>query len=158
MLSPMHLSAAALAFVLAFALACGRAEETPEERVRAALAAIEAAAEAREPGDIKDHISESYQDEHGNDRRAVLGIATGHVMRNKSVYILSRIGEIEFPDPATARVDALVALAGTPIEDAAALAGVRADLYRFDVQLREEGGTWRVTSAAWRPAALSDFQ
>jgi hypothetical protein len=52
----------------------------------------------------------------------------------------------------------LVALAGTPIHDPSALLGVRADLYRFDVRLRDEDGHWRVTSAEWQPASAADFQ
>lgn len=143
---------------LALALGCGRGAETPEDQVRRVLAALEAAAEARDVGALKEHLSEAYKDAQGNDRRTVLGMATGHFMRNKSVYVFSRIAQVEIPDPGSARAEALVALAGTPIVDAGALPRVNADLYRFDVRLRDEDGTWRVISAAWQPATLSDFQ
>jgi hypothetical protein len=156
----MRLSVSRLARVaLVFALAgCGGASDTPEDRVRAVIAAIESAAVARDVGAIKSHLSETYKDAQGNDRRTVLGIATGHFMRNKSVYVFSRVREVEIPEPGFARAEAVVALAGTPIRDRDALPEVRADLYRFDVRLREERGEWRVTSAAWQPATLSDFE
>jgi hypothetical protein len=144
--------------VLVLALGCSRGAESPEEQVRGVLHAVEAAAEARDVGALKKQISESYKDAQGNDRRAVLGIATAHFMRNNSVYILSRIGEVEIAEPGSARVEALVALAGTPIRDAGALPELHADLYRFDVQLRDEHGRWRVTSADWQPASAADFQ
>jgi hypothetical protein len=144
--------------VLLLALGCSRGAEGPEAQVRGVLAAVEAAAEARDVGALKKQISESYKDPQGNDRRAVLGIATAHFMRNNSVYILSRVGEVEIAEPGSARVEALVALAGTPIRDAGALPELHADLYRFDVQLRDENGTWRVTSADWQPASAADFQ
>jgi hypothetical protein len=147
-----------LLVALVLALGCGRAEESPEDQVRRVLASLEAAAEARDVGALKEHVSESYRDAQGNDRRAVLAVATGHFMRNQSVYVFSRIAEVEVTEPGNARAEALVALAGTPIKDLGALPQVRADLYRFDVRLRDEKGAWRVTSAEWQPATLSDFE
>jgi hypothetical protein len=153
----MRRLAALLALALA-ALGCSAPAGTPEDRVRAVLAALQAAAEARDVGAMKDELSASYKDAQGNDRRAVLGIATAHFLRNRSVYLLSRVGPVEIPSPGFARAEAFVALAGTPIHDAFALPEVRADLYRFDVRLAEESGTWRVISAAWQPATLEDFR
>ena len=35
---------------------------------------------------------------------------------------------------------------------------VRADVYRFDLELLDEGGgEWRLISGDWRPAGLDDF-
>ncbi|MFI5317343.1 MAG: hypothetical protein ACHQ6T_16710 [Myxococcota bacterium] len=145
-------------FALALALGCSGGAETPEDRVRQVLAALAAAAEARDVGALKAYVSESYKDAEGNDRRTVLGVATAHFMRNSSVYVLMRVSELEIPEPGYASARALVALAGTPIANAGALLSVRADLYRFDLRLRDERGEWRVTSAAWQPASPSDFQ
>lgn len=145
------------ALVSVLVVACSGGALTPEERVRAVLAELEAAAEARDVGLLKPHISEAYKDESGNDRRALLGLATAHFMRNKSVYLLVRVNDVQLRE-ASAQVDAFVALAGQPIRDATALPELRADLYRFDIRLAEEDGDWRVTAADWRPAALTDFQ
>ena len=139
-------------------LGCSGSDSTPEDRVRAVLAELEKAAEARDVGLIKPHVSESYKDEDGNDRRALLGLATAHFMRNRSVYLLVRLGDVALPEPGRAQVDAFVALAGQPIRDLTALPELRADLYRFGFALRDEDGEWRVTSAAWHPATLADFQ
>lgn len=147
-----------VALAAALATGCAGGADTPEERVRKVIAALEAAAEARDVGALKSHLSETYKDAQGNDRRAVLAIATGHFMRNKTVYVFSRVREVDVPEPGFARAQAVVALAGMPIPDASALPEVRADLYRFDVRLREESGEWRVTSAAWQPATLTDFE
>jgi len=139
-------------------LACSSEPESPEDQVRAVLARIEAAASARDVGALKQELSVAYHDAQGNDRRAVLGLATAHFMRNKSVYILSRVRSVDLPEPGFAQAEELVALAGTPIRDALALPALHADLYRFDVRLREERGEWRVLSAAWQPATLEDFR
>jgi len=140
-------------------LACGGAEDTPEAAVRRTLAAIEAAAGARDPGAIAEHLSADYADPQGNDREAVRRIAAFHLLRKQSVHTLVRVREVAIPEPGRAEVDALVAMAGTEIPDADVLATVRADLYRFTVSLRaEEPGVWRVISATWHPATLEDFR
>lgn len=153
-MSPRLLAVAALAL-----LSCSGEPPSPDAAVRATLAAIEASAGERDPDGLEEHISDSYADARGNDKRAVVGIAALHLLRNQAVYTFSRIQEVDTTEPGRAAVRALVALAGRPIRDAASLASVRADLYRFDVTLREEEpGAWRVISAAWHPASLADFR
>jgi len=148
-----------LALALLLSLACSSQPESPEDAVRATLAAIEAAAGQRDAGAIGEHLSETYRDTDGNDKKQVLGVATLHLMRNKTVYTLSRVVSLELAEPGRAQVRVLAALAGQPIPDPSALPALRADLYQFDVALREEQpGVWRVSSADWRPASLADFQ
>lgn len=151
----------ALAFGLGLlvALGCWSAPPTPEDAVRATLAAIESAARERNAGAIGEHVSEAYRDARGNDKKDVLGVATLHLMRNQTVYTLSRVTALALVPPDRAQARVLAALAGRPIPDPAALAAVRADLYQFDVTLREEEpGVWRVIAADWRPATLADFR
>ena len=126
--------------------------------MRAVLSAIETAAEARDVGALREHVSESYSDRRGNDARALAGIATFHFMQHRSVHLLTRVRHVEVSAPGEARAVALVAMAGTPIPGPEALAGLRASLYYFDVRLREEDGTWRVASAEWEPATADDFR
>jgi hypothetical protein len=149
---------AAVSLLAVLVAACSGGEPTPEQRVRAVLAELEAAAQARDVGLLKPHISEAYKDETGNDRRALLGLATAHLMRHQSVYLLVRVNDVELSAPGAAQVDAFVALAGQPIRDASALPELRADLYRFGFALRDEDGEWRITAADWHPATLADFQ
>jgi hypothetical protein len=139
--------------------ACAGEDDSPEARVRAVLAALEEGAQQRDAGAMKEHVSEGYRDAHGNDKRAVAQVVAFHLLRNQSVHLLVRVAEISLPAPGEARALAFVAMAGTPIEGPEALLRLRADLYRFDLQLREEEpGVWRVGSAQWRPAAVDDFR
>lgn len=152
-------SRAVFAFlVLTLALACSPAADTPETRVRETLAALETAAEAKDASAFRAYLSESYSDAEGHDTRAVMGIVTFHFLQNRGIHLLSRVSEVTIGAPGEAEVLALIAMAGTPIDSADALARVRADLWRFDVSLREESGDWRVTRAAWRPATIADFR
>ncbi len=127
-------------------------------QVRTTLAALEAAVAAKDVAVIREHVSDAYRDAEGRDERALAGLATVHFMRNQSVHLLVRVRGVEFPAPGRARVDAVVALAGTPIADVESLPGVRAELYHFDGELVDEDGAWRVVSAAWRPAAFADIR
>jgi hypothetical protein len=146
----------AVAAAALLALGCGD-PQSPEERVRAVLAALEQAAEARDVAALKEHVSETYRDERGNDRRAVAALATMHFMQHQSVHLLVRTIEVAV-DPPAATASVLVAMAGTPIASADALPLVRADFHRFDFELREEDGAWRIASAAWAPASAQDFR
>jgi outer membrane PBP1 activator LpoA protein len=154
----MRRSLAALALALVL-LGCGRDAPTPEEAVRATLAELEDAARSRDASRIEEHISESYADKRRNDKRALVRLATAHMIRNQSVYTLSRVLSLELPEPQRADVVLIAALASRPIPDADALAQVRADVYRFELALSEEkSGAWRVTSADWQPATLADLR
>ncbi len=145
--------------VVALALgACSRPADSPEAEVRALVARAQAAAEARNVRDLRALIADEYVDAHGHDRKAVENLIRLHVLRNQSVHLLTRIRDIAFPEPDRATVSVAAAMAGRPVTHADDLVGLTADLYRFDLDLvREGGGEWRVSSAAWAPARLEDF-
>lgn len=88
----------------------------------------------------------------------MMGIVAFHFLQNRGIHLLTRVSEVAVAPPGEARAVAFVAMAGTPIDSAATLADVRADLWRFDVTLREEDGEWRVVRADWRPASAEDFR
>jgi hypothetical protein len=158
-LSPPHarrrLLAAGLAALFA---ACSAEPDTPEARVRAVLAALEAGARERDAAAMKEHVSEGYGDPAGHDKRALAGIVTFHFLQNRSVHLLTRIADVAIEPGGDARATAFVAMAGVPIDGPEALVSLSASLYRFDLVLRDEDGDWRVVSAQWRPAAVSDFR
>ena len=151
------LAAGMAAASFALVLACSEAE-TPEQRVRAVLAALEESAQQRDAGAMKEHISDVYSDENGNDKRTVTQLVAFHLLQNQSVHLLTRVQSLEIPAPTEAQASVLVAMAGAPIDGPDALLALRADLYRFDLSFREEDGDWRIRSAEWRPAAVEDFR
>jgi hypothetical protein len=152
------LARGSLLAALAIAIACSPQQATPEARVRAVLADLEVAAEARDVASMKERVSDDYRDARGQDRQAAAALLTMHFLQNRAVYLLTRVDEVVAPEGGTARASVLVAMAGAPIPSPAALPGLRADLYHFAFELREEGGAYRITSASWRPASLDDFR
>ena len=121
---------------------------SPEQQVRAVIESMEVAAEARDVGDLMEHISASYRDAQGQDRTEASRYARGYFIANQSVHLLTRIESLEFPAPDEARVKLQVGMAGRA--GASGQAGLSADLYDFDLALVREDGEWKVSYADWR--------
>jgi hypothetical protein len=138
-------------------LACSGEPATPEERVRAWLRAGETAAENGRVRVLTEMISARYKDGEGRGRRGVVQLLAGYLHRHRSIHVLTRIERIAFPTQGRAKVVLYAAMAASPIEGAQSLTNMRADLHRFELDLADEEGEWKLRSAAWRPASTKDF-
>jgi hypothetical protein len=140
----------AAALLLGAALACGEAK-TPEQEVRAVLAALEAAAEGGQAGDFTELVSARYEDPYGHDREKLRAFVAFHVMQSgRGREVIVRVRDLQFPEPERAAVTLAVGLAG---------AGSRlaAEVYAVDLDLAREDETWRVSWAQWRAAPATDL-
>jgi hypothetical protein len=126
--------------------AAGCAPGDPEVEVRALLAEAEAAAEGRDAGFFGAILGESYRDARGNDREETLRMLRGYFIANQRVDIVSRVDEIVVEGEDAARAVVHAGMLGRRT-GAALLGGVDADLYRFELELVNEGGEWRVIGA-----------
>ena len=113
---------ATLALVLAASLATtacsGR--QTPEQQVRAVVAAAEDAAE----------VSRRLR---------------GYLVTHPSIEVVTRIHAIEFPYEDLARVRLTIGTLGSDLRSL----DVSADAQDVELELQREGGDWRITRAAW---------
>lgn len=117
----------------------------PEAAVRAWLEAAETAVEERDRGRLVGMLAEHYVDAHGNDRNAVDQRLRLWFLRNREILVASRIQELEIVGGTAAHVVLTAGMAGT---DANAF-GLRADAYRFELELVEEDGEWLLIGADW---------
>ena len=139
------------ALLLAAGLAaCGNGP-SPEDEIRAVVAAAEQAAEARDAFALRALVADDYRDDRGQGAEEIRRIVHGYLVAHQSVRLLVRIEEIELPATDLARLRATVAMVGKDT-DAASAWDLAADVYEFDVTLAREDGEWRVTRADWRPA------
>ncbi len=138
-----------LALVL---LLAGCADDgSPEQHVRTVIKSMELAAEARDVGDLMEHMSVNFRDAQGQDRTEASRYARGYFIANQSVHLLTRIESLEFPSPDEARVKLQVGMAGRErASQSDGGGGLTADLYDFDVALVREDGEWKVSYADWR--------
>jgi len=139
-----------IAFALAL-LAAGCAASDPEAEIRALLAAAEDAAEARDVGFFGDAIGDNYRDARGNDRAAMLRMLRGLFIANQRIEIVSRIDEIVIEGGDAARAVVHAGMVGRRT-DAALIDGLDADLYRFELELVNDGGNWQIIGADFKRA------
>lgn len=118
---------------------------TPEAEVRALIASAETAAEARDLGDIRPLIAETYTDRRGYSKAELEKLLRLLFVTHQSVHLKVYVESIEFEQPGVANAVALVGMADT----AGALPDV--DLYQFDVRLiRNDDDEWQLVAADWR--------
>jgi hypothetical protein len=146
-----------LAALAALALAACSDPETPEEQVRALIDAGEEAVEGRDVSAVLELVSPDFRDARARDRDALRRLLAGQFLTHPSIHLLVQTDEIRFPAPERAEVLLYVAMTGTRVDSAAALAGVDADLYRLDLELALADDAWQVTGGAWRRVTAADF-
>ena len=134
------------AVALAAVVAAGCGASDPEAEIRALLAAAEEAAEARDGGFFGDLVGSGYRDSRGQDRTELLRTLRGYFIANQRIEIVSRVDEVRLEGADAARAVVHAGLAGQR-SGAALLGGVDADLYRFELELVNEGGEWQVIGA-----------
>ena len=148
--------------------ACSSEPKSAEDQIRNVIAAAKTSAEDKELGELKDLITDDYQDSHGNDKKAISRLLTLYFLRNKSIYLLTRVNSINLAPAESAsqanqqaNVSILVAMAGTPFPEnllSEDLGGFRADFIHFDIVMINTGGAdWQVRQADWRRADIKDF-
>jgi hypothetical protein len=127
-------------------LGCGR-DESPEERVRATIAAAEEAAEARDVADAMDLVADEYRDARF-DRAELARFVHGYFVLNPSIRMIVRVDDVEFPadDLALARVT--LGMLNTRSESEAW--DLAAEIHEFDVELVRDSGKWLLRRAERR--------
>ena len=147
-----------VALLLSVAIAaCTDDEISPEDEIKAYIAAAEAAAEARSVGALRELIAEDYRDAEGQTRKDVTGLARFYFLRQQSLHVFTRIDNMEFPNSNTALVGVYAAMGGSSMESVGMLDSLRADMVRFDLILERRNGEWLLVEGKWGRAAAGDF-
>ena len=123
--------------------------DPPEAALRAAVAELEAAIEARDAGDIEAMLAGDFVGPDGMDRAAARRLAQLVLLRNPDVAVVLGPLDIVLRGDQAGPTHATVAFT-------AALAGGRGrwlpesgSVYRVETGWRREGGDWRLASARW---------
>ncbi len=146
---PKVLAGVVVAATVLFA-GCSR-EESPEARVRAVIAAGEAAAEARDLSGLLEHVSPAYRDAGGGGPDELKQTLRGYFVMHQSVHLLTRIESVEFPYRDYARVRLKVGTLGHGASGATSL-DLAADVHDVVLELQLEDDEWKVVRAAWQSA------
>jgi hypothetical protein len=139
---------ALLAVGLALAVGCSRA---PADPVEALLAELEAAAEARDAERFGERLAPAFLGGQGLGRPEALAQLKRYFAAYESVAIEVYGVESE-RDGEAARVRCVAEFSGQA-RQAFGLEGLLppSAVHRFDLDVAEDGGTWRVRGATWVP-------
>ena len=137
------------AVLLALGVACSRG---PADPVQALLADLKAAAEARDADRFGERLASGFEGPHGLGRAEAITQVRRYLAAYESVAI-DVYGVAAERDGATAHVRCAVDFSGRA-RKAFGLEGLLppSAAYRFELDVSDEGGTWRVLRAQWEPA------
>jgi hypothetical protein len=127
------------------ATGCGGGD--PQTELEAFVASAEAAAEARDTGFFRRHVSERYRDARGRDRDAVIGAVRAFFLTNARVEVAVRIAHLTLggEDAAELTLDVgMVSQRGASLSD-----GIDGELERVELELVREDGEWQVIGSSW---------
>jgi hypothetical protein len=118
---------------------------SPEAQVRAAIAGMEAAAEARDASDVMEFVAPEFRSAEGQGVEDLQRYLLGYLLAHQSIHLLTRIEELEFPVDGEAHVRLSVGMAGT----GAAAGGweLATDVQQLDLVLRRQADQWLVVYA-----------
>jgi outer membrane lipoprotein-sorting protein len=145
----MRALAAACLLAAVVVPACSRA---PADPVEALLAELEAAAEARDAERFAERVAPAFHGSYGLGRPEALAQLKRYFAAYESVAIDVYGVETE-RDGASARVRCVVDFSGKG-RQVFGLEGLvpPSAVYRFDLDVADEGGVWLVRAATWEPA------
>jgi hypothetical protein len=129
-----------LALILSCVVVACSSATSDEQQVRALVTSAEHAAEARDVGDVLDLVADDYADAQGNSRDSLQLFLRAYFAAHPKLELVTSVDALEFPVPDYARARV-------------AVRGVELDRFEFgrsvalDVELRREGGEWRVVRA-----------
>ena len=115
--------------------------QSPEAQVRAAITEMIEAAERKDLGPFKKHLSEEVEDETGRDKKEIISVLQLIFLRNANISLsLLNLDVGGGTNPAYFDVD-LTLLMGQTV--------VPSDRGNFFLTFRNEGESWRVYEVRW---------
>jgi hypothetical protein len=138
--------------------ACGAEPPSPEAQLRATIEAGAKAVESRDLAAAMELVDPDYRDSRQRDWHQIRGLLAGYFFRHHSIYVISKIDQIEILESDKANLVVYAGLAGSAQEAAGPLGGWRGNLLRLDLEFRRhDEEEWRLASADWRQATREDF-
>ena len=132
-------------------------DNSPEQQIRERVRQIELAAEAREKLELSGIISDDYQDDHNRVAKDVRKIIVGLIIRNKQIHLLAKVRSVTMASETEGTAVVLMGMLGQQEADQLPLPMIRAELYRFSLTFRNEGGEWNLINSEAERASPEDL-
>lgn len=148
-------AAAVTACVVALLLAgCSGEPASPEQRIRERIGTLVRAVEEGSAGRAAESLHPQYRDERHAGRAAATRSLLAYLRRHRGIHLFTLVRDlVPAPDGGAAEAVVYVAMTGIPVDSVETLISLKADLYRFDIELLPvEEGDWLISRARWRRA------
>ncbi len=146
-----------LVWVFILINACSDNTVSPQDEIRAYLHSGVEAAESRNTNALAELLHGDYSDQKGYNKKRLNKLLRGYFFRHKNIHLFTKIDAIELLTENEAIVRMHVVMAGSTITDVDALFALRAQIYRFELQLVKQD-EWLLRHAAWGPASMNDLK
>jgi hypothetical protein len=132
--------------VLGILLLAGCGGKGPEAEIRANIASMQQAVEAKESGAAVEYLAEHFTGSHGLDKQGLRRILMAHFLRHKNINVaITRLDiTVNEYNPVSARMEAVVAVTG-----AEGLLPRAGDLINVGGDWELHEGEWLLVSAEW---------
>lgn len=124
-------------------------KQTEEDRVTKVITSVQEAAEEKKIMTILDQLSRSYRDPQGYDYDGIKGLLAFYFYRHQKVRVYIPSREVTVKGESANASFETVLTGAAPGESAGTVVPGSLGAYRFSVDLRNEEGRWKITSAKW---------
>jgi len=134
--------------------------ESPEQQVRDVLTAMQTAVESGSVIEASELLDPGYRDLHHPNKRAAARSLFAYTRRHRNIHLFVRIQSVDVAaHERSAEAVLQVAMTAEPADSTEHLLALKADLYRFEVQLvwNRDEEAWRIASSTWRRANLASL-
>ncbi|MBP9697563.1 MAG: nuclear transport factor 2 family protein [Thermomonas sp.] len=130
------------------AVACSRA--SPEQAVRAQVAALQAAIDARDAGEVEALLAADFVGNDGIDRRGAKQLAAAVFLRHRDVA--AKLGPVSVE--LRGETDAIATFSVLATGGSGGLLPEQGQVYQFQTGWRLVDGEWKLLNASWTPNIL----
>lgn len=143
----------------ALLVACGGDPAAPEDRIGLLIDSMEQAVEAGSAEEAAGLLHRQYRDATHPDRAAASRSLAAYLRRHRGIHLITSLTSVDLaPEGGSAQAVVYVAMSGVMVESVDALAGLRADFYRFELDLALNGGDWSILHSRWRRTDVSEWR
>lgn len=136
--------------LLAVLLLAACSQASPEQAVRAQVATLQAAIDARDAGDIEALLAEDFVGNEGMDRRGAKQLAAAVFLRHRDVA--AKVGPVSVE--LRGETDAIARFSVLATGGSGGLLPDSGQVYQIETGWRLVDGDWKLLSASWTPNNL----
>lgn len=142
--------------VLLSIVSCAEVEKDREAQIRQYIEHGKALAEQKDYTGLGELVHADYKDHKDLDKKRLINMFRAYFFMHNNIHLLTRIDSMAFQSENQVFVTLYVAMAGKVIDSKDALRGLRAQIYKIELQLSLED-QWLLEQAKWQRAMLRDM-